>query len=189
FWIMIFNSALTYGILYFVKGPWGPKLVFLCVLGHLSINHLFRQWNQISLERYDPTGPHMVLELSPYQKSKSIPSLPPVLEFLGYVFFFGGFLVGPSFDFMDYRRFVNMEMYRVDKTDKIEKTDNDKIKSIKDGVKFTKGISYVIPDGSLPAMKKLTSGFFFIVCLVTFGGNYPYEWTLSEEYKNLSFFN
>lgn len=40
FWIMIFNSTLTYGILYFVKGPWGPKLVFLFVLGHLSIKYV-----------------------------------------------------------------------------------------------------------------------------------------------------
>ncbi|CAG8645127.1 6432_t:CDS:10 [Cetraspora pellucida] len=113
--------------------------------------------------------------------SKAIRSLPPFLEFLGYVFFFGGFLVGPSFDFMDYRRFVNMEMYRVDKTDKIDKTNNDKNQSIK-------GYSYVIPNGSFPAMKKLASGLFFIVCLVTFGGNYSYEWTLSEEYKNLSYY-
>ncbi|RIB14495.1 MBOAT, membrane-bound O-acyltransferase family-domain-containing protein [Gigaspora rosea] len=203
FWIMIFNSALTYGILYFIKGPWGPKLVFLFVLGHLSINHLFRQWNKVSLERYDPTGPHMVLvmkltsfafnvydgrrpikELTPHQQSKSIPSLPSLLEFLGYIFFFGGFLIGPSFDFMEYRRFVNMEMYRIDKTD-----NNEKHKFIKDDGKLSKRSLYVIPNGFIPAMRKLVTGLLLIVCLVTFGGKYPFEWTLSEEYKNLSFVN
>ncbi|CAG8653871.1 19051_t:CDS:2 [Gigaspora margarita] len=122
-------------------------------------------------------------ELTPHQKSKSIPSLPPLLEFLGYIFFFGGFLIGPSFDFMEYRRFVNMEMYRIDKTD------NEKHKFIKDDGKLSKRSLYVIPDGFIPAMRKLVVGLFLIVCLVTFGGKYPFEWTLSEEFKNLSFVN
>ncbi|CAG8734794.1 19234_t:CDS:2, partial [Gigaspora rosea] len=101
-----------------------------------------------------------------------------------YIFFFGGFLIGPSFDFMEYRRFVNMEMYRIDKTD-----NNEKHKFIKDDGKLSKRSLYVIPNGFIPAMRKLVTGLLLIVCLVTFGGKYPFEWTLSEEYKNLSFVN
>src|SRR3954447_11656271 len=37
FYVMLANSLITYIIIYYVKGIWGPGLVFLYALGHLSI--------------------------------------------------------------------------------------------------------------------------------------------------------
>jgi lysophospholipid acyltransferase len=117
--------------------------------------------------------------------------MPSILEYLGYIFFFGGFMVGPAFEFMDYRKFTNMELFRVDKKDLHlkplqlvnehfnKKSDNDTGGSVK----------YYVPNGMIPAMNKLGFGILFILCIVTFGSNYPLDWTLSEEFKNLSFFN
>ncbi|KAJ1976533.1 Lysophospholipid acyltransferase [Dimargaris verticillata] len=44
--------------------------------------------------------------LSAREKSKALVTLPSLLEYLGYVFFFAGFFVGPAFEFSDYRTFV-----------------------------------------------------------------------------------
>jgi len=50
-----------------------------------------------------------------------------------------------------------------------------------------KSVKY--PNGFIPAMNKLGFGIFFILCLVTFGGKYPMDWILSEEFKSISFFD
>ena len=50
-----------------------------------------------------------------------------------------------------------------------------------------KSVKY--PNGFIPAMNKLGFGIFFILCLVTFGGKYPIDWILSEEFKSISFFD
>lgn len=120
--------------------------------------------------------------------------MPSILEYLGYIFFFGGFMVGPAFEFMDYRQFTNMEMFRVD-----EKTKNHlQLKPLqlvnehfnKKSDNVTGGpIKYYVPNGMIPAMCKLGFGIFFILCIVTFGNNYSVDWALSEEFKNTSFFN
>ncbi|CAB4445759.1 unnamed protein product [Rhizophagus irregularis] len=213
FYVMLGGSLISYAIIYFVKGVWGPRLVFLYALGHLSINHIYRQFNHITYDKYDTTGPQMVLvikltsfafnvfdgrrpnkELTPYQKSKAITSMPSILEYLGYIFFFGGFMVGPAFEFMDYRQFTNMEMFRVDEKTKNHlqlkplKLVNEHFNKKSDNV--TGGpIKYYVPNGMIPAMCKLGFGIFFILCIVTFGNNYSVDWALSEEFKNTSFFN
>ncbi|CAG8513991.1 12266_t:CDS:2 [Acaulospora colombiana] len=213
FYTILFDSLLTYGIMYSIKGVWGPRLVFLYALGHLSISHIHRQLNHLSYDRFDLTSSQMVLvikltsfsfniydgrrpshELTSDQKYKSIPAMPPILEFLGYVYFFGGVLIGPAFEFMEYRRFVNMEIFRVDKIDannprgQIHKEDKKPVQE-GDDEKFSKPPKYHIPDSSSPAMAKLLSGLFWILCLISFGNKYSYDWTLSEEYRSISFFN
>ena len=45
----------------------------------------------------------------------------------------------------------------------------------------------VIPNGFVPGMKKLFFACFWVVCLISFGRKYPMEWTLGEEYANMSF--
>ncbi|CAI2174231.1 19062_t:CDS:2 [Funneliformis geosporum] len=152
FYTMLASSLITYIIMYYVRGDWGPKLVFLCSLGHLS-------------------------ELTSYQRSKAIPSIPSILEFLGYIFFFGGFLVGPAFEFMDYRRFTNMEMFRIENKKQQVKLVNPNNNNDK----------YHVPNGFIPAMSKLSFGIFWILCLVTLGNKYPFDWTVTEEFKNISF--
>ncbi|GBB99659.1 hypothetical protein RclHR1_00360008 [Rhizophagus clarus] len=222
FYVMLGGSLISYAIMSFVKGVWGPRLVFLYALGHLSINHIYRQLDRTTYDKYDSTGPQMVLvikltsfafnifdgrkpikELTPYQRSKAITSMPSILEYLGYIFFFGGFMVGPAFEFMDYRQFTNMKLFRVDKnfieSDRTEKTKKDlHLKPLKlvdfhfnkkSDIGTDESARYYVPNGFIPAMSKLCFGIFFILCIVTFGNNYPMDWTLSEEFKNISFFN
>ncbi|CAG8478236.1 12032_t:CDS:2 [Acaulospora morrowiae] len=235
FYTILFDSLLTYGIMYNVKNEWGPRLVFLCMLGHMSVSnlrsssnnsrdcahHINRQLNHLSYDKFDLTSSQMVLVikltsfafnvydgrrplhvLSSDQKRKSIPSMPPILEFLGYVYFFGGVFTGPAFEFMEYRRFVNMEMYRIDEIDTnkpkelilqnpINAPANRKVDKQfiweKNDEKHSRPPKYFIPDGFSPAMGKLLSSLFWIVCLISFGGKYSYDWTLGEEYKSISF--
>jgi lysophospholipid acyltransferase len=49
--------------------------------------------------------------LSSYNKRMKIDKCPSLLEFFGWIFFFGGFLVGPISEYMDYMRFVTMDMF------------------------------------------------------------------------------
>ncbi|KAJ3411902.1 Lysophospholipid acyltransferase 1 [Chytridiales sp. JEL 0842] len=56
---------------------------------------------------YDGTRP--VKELNDEQQQKAVYVFPSLLEFYGYVFFFGSFLVGPAFDFRDYQLFSSRE--------------------------------------------------------------------------------
>src|SRR6266542_23832 len=129
--------------------------------------------------------------------------MPSILEYFGYLFFFSGFMVGPAFEFMDYRQFTNMEMFRINNNNTI--SDRETIEKPKKNLKlkplklvneyFNKKTNntggsddYYVPNGIIPAMSKLSFGIFFILCVVTFGNNYPVNWTLSEEFKAISFF-
>jgi lysophospholipid acyltransferase len=129
--------------------------------------------------------------------------MPSMLEYLGYIFFFGAFMVGPAFEFMDYRRFTNMEMFRIGNSSKESdrksikrENSNHRLKQLQlvnqyydicdDGEKSDE---YYVPNGFIPAMGKLSFGIFFILCFMIFGGKYPMDWTLSEEFQTISFLN
>ncbi len=77
------------------------------------------------LDAFDNTVPLMVLiikltsfawcvhdgtikesNLSPTQIQNKINEFPSLLEYLGYVFYFPGFMVGPAFEFQAYRQFT-----------------------------------------------------------------------------------
>lgn len=51
-------------------------------------------------------------QLYGYNKRMKVNRYPTLVEFFGWMFFFGGFLVGPTSEFMDYMRFVTMDMFR-----------------------------------------------------------------------------
>ncbi|KAI9015036.1 MBOAT, membrane-bound O-acyltransferase family-domain-containing protein [Gaertneriomyces semiglobifer] len=107
---------------------WCPILVFFITMGQLSVSHLYNQLINTTNASFDHTAPMMVMviklssyawcaydgtkdekDLTPDQRPLAIRKLPSLTEFLGYVFFFGGFLVGPAFEFNDYRKLVNAE--------------------------------------------------------------------------------
>lgn len=76
-------------------------------------------------------------DLSDYQRSKQVRTYPTLLSYLGWVFFFGGFLGGPAFEFSDYVNFIDKSVFAV--TDK----ETGKTKIVK-------------PDGTWPALEKLS---------------------------------
>jgi lysophospholipid acyltransferase len=108
--------------------PLGPVLVFTLSLGYLAVNHLYKQVYPLVADedaKMDYTAPLMVLvmklstyawsmhdgtrpeaSLSPAQRATAIRFSPGLLDFLGFVFYFPAFLVGPSFEFLDYHQFV-----------------------------------------------------------------------------------
>ncbi|KAG5513198.1 hypothetical protein PMAC_001568 [Pneumocystis sp. 'macacae'] len=120
---VLISTTCAYIIVQYVKGPYMPYVAFVFLIGHLSINsHFYRQYLNTD-ERVDVTCVHMVLciKLSAFawniydgqqeesvrsQKEYALKRLPSLLDFLGYVFFFPSFFVGPSFDLVDYHRWL-----------------------------------------------------------------------------------
>ncbi len=46
-----------------------------------------------------------------FEKNIQLSTLPPLIETIGYAYFFGSFLVGPQFSFHLYRKFITMSLY------------------------------------------------------------------------------
>ncbi|KAJ3080235.1 lysophospholipid acyltransferase, partial [Quaeritorhiza haematococci] len=134
FGVLVADALLVYFVtLWGRKNPWTPVLVFIYAMGHLSWNHLHAQIFSHDDARLDHTTPMMVSvikltsfawcahdgaklkkekdengkDLHPSQKRRAIVEMPSLIEYLGYMFFFGGFLVGPSFEFKDYKDFID----------------------------------------------------------------------------------
>src|SRR5438128_2492147 len=112
----------------------------------------------------------------PHQQKFRIVQLPSILEYLGYCFFFAGFLIGPAFEFMDYRNFTTMEMFAVDQKEKDL-----------DGDQRHQDHKYYIPESVIPGLKTLAFGMIWVVGSLLFVHQYPMEWTLTDEYKNRPF--
>ncbi|KAI9349252.1 MBOAT, membrane-bound O-acyltransferase family-domain-containing protein [Zopfochytrium polystomum] len=106
----------------------GPVIVFVLSLGVLSANQLNFQIFSSTVQhaRVDHTVPMMVMvqnvanfawacydgtrpdaELSSAQRAGAIRGFPSLLEFLGFIFFFPAFLLGPSNEFHTYKDFVS----------------------------------------------------------------------------------
>ncbi|KAJ3223117.1 lysophospholipid acyltransferase [Clydaea vesicula] len=103
-----------------------PILIFAISMGHVSYRHFHSQFLSPSTLAFDGTAPLMVLiiklssfgwclhdgtkpdkELSAEQRALKIAKMPTLLEYLGYLYFFGGFLVGPAIEYKDYYNFVH----------------------------------------------------------------------------------
>ncbi|KAI9307635.1 MBOAT, membrane-bound O-acyltransferase family-domain-containing protein [Cunninghamella echinulata] len=107
------------------RGPW---INFIFVMISMSICHIDRQLKGNSGDTtLDYSGMMMIatikltmygfniwdgrndkkLPLTDYNNQMKISQYPSVLEFSGWMLFFGGYLVGPACEFMDYLRFVH----------------------------------------------------------------------------------
>ncbi|KAG0202152.1 lysophospholipid acyltransferase [Mortierella sp. GBA30] len=176
------SSIAVWRIMGAVQGKWGPRLVFVGVMLHMSVSHLIRQFNDYRGYKLDHTGPQMILtmkltswafsvydgrrnlkELSKYQQEHAVPAFPSLLHYLSYVFFFPSVLVGPSFEYMDYIRFIELSEFRNPKTGKIN-----------------------WPAGRVMASMK---SFFFamiaLACLAVLGPKLDVLWTLDPAWKAL----
>ncbi|KAI8349248.1 MBOAT, membrane-bound O-acyltransferase family-domain-containing protein, partial [Mortierella sp. GBAus27b] len=176
------SSIAVWRIMGSVKGKWGPRIVFIGVMTHMSVSHLMRQLNDYRGYKLDHTGPQMILtmkltswafsvhdgrrnpkELSKYQQEHAITTFPNLLHYLSYVFFFPGVLVGPTFEYMDYIRFIDLTQFKDSKTGKIH-----------------------WPAGRVKA--SMTSFFFSLIALASlaiFAPKLDALWTLSPDFKAL----
>ncbi|KAL8848683.1 MAG: hypothetical protein Q9221_006293 [Calogaya cf. arnoldii] len=128
---ILISSAGAYIIASYVDGPFMPWIGFVFLMGHMSVNHIYRQFADTP-DKVDITGAQMVLvmkltafcwniydgrlrqeDLADFQKERALLQLPSLLDFAGYVLFFPSLFAGPSFDFVDYRRWIETSMFEL----------------------------------------------------------------------------
>ncbi|KAL2912169.1 Lysophospholipid acyltransferase [Polyrhizophydium stewartii] len=137
---------------------WTPVAVFVGTLAHLSYVQLEAQlWEAGNPDYIDVSAPLMVLTIklssfawSVYDGTRpdkdlhadmrpyAIREVPDLLEFLGFVFFFASFWVGPAFDYVDYYQFTRSQ-----------------------------GVYKRIPSCAVPAMKVLGLGIALLVAFIS----------------------
>ncbi|KAJ3107940.1 lysophospholipid acyltransferase, partial [Phlyctochytrium bullatum] len=127
YWQLLGLAVACYFVTVWTRG-WkgGPVVVFGMSMGLLAVNHLHRQFFNVTTGRVDHTVPMMILVqkvtnfawstydgtlparlLTPSQTHRRLDTLPTLSEYMGYIFFYPAFLVGPSFDLKAYLDFIN----------------------------------------------------------------------------------
>ncbi|PAV20812.1 MBOAT-domain-containing [Pyrrhoderma noxium] len=175
----------TYYVAKNVKGPSMPWIVFCIVMGHLMANHIIRAIFNWSYETFEITGPQMVLtmklttfawnvydgrqkpeDLDRWQTQKRVSEFPSLLAFLGYSFYYPGFLVGPYLDFASYMSLIDETIY---------KANGSKNETEKKGRLVPKGRKRV-------AYRKLITGLIFLGLFVTQNGKFNFSVSLQDQF-------
>lgn len=186
---LLWSSVGTYLIAYYVDGSFMPWIVFIFLMGQMSVNHIIRQ-NLNSPSTVDITGAQMVTlmklsafawnvhdgrlkqeELTDHQKDRAIRTMPNLLDYAGYVLFFPSLFAGPAFDFNDYRKWLETTMF-----DLPPGADPAKAAPTRKGRK--------IPRSGTPATYKAVYGLLWIGAFVVFSGWYNTDVVLSKNYMN-----
>ncbi|PYI25394.1 MBOAT family protein [Aspergillus indologenus CBS 114.80] len=189
---LAYSSAGIYLIAYYIDGSLMPWIGFVFLMGHMSINHIYRQIVD-DAQVVDITGAQMVLvmklsafcwnvhdgrlpqsQLSDAQKYAAITQFPSVLDYLGYVLFFPSLFAGPAFDYVDYRRWIDTTLFDVPPG-----TDPSKVPPTRKKRK--------IPRSGTPATKKAIVGLVWILVFLQLGSLYNQDTLLREGYMNYSF--
>ena len=111
--------------------------------------------------------------LLPWQKERAILSAPSWLDYFGYVLFFPGLMVGPSFDFAEYKRWVTLSMFDVVVRDKTSKTGTVRKRKI--------------PRSARPATMKLLEGTVWLIFFSLFSSWYSAAFALSDDFLQYGF--
>ncbi|KZZ88212.1 MBOAT family protein [Ascosphaera apis ARSEF 7405] len=185
-------AAGTYIIAKYVEGPLMPWLGFAFAMGHMSANHIIRQMID-DPSVVDITGAQMVLvmkltafcwnvhdgrqpqeELSEKQKYAALKELPGLLDYAAYVLFFPSLFGGPSFDYMDYHRWIQTTLF-----DCPPGTDPAKAPRTRKSRK--------IPRSARPALRKLVEGLAWIFAFLQLSAYFPTDLPLSDEFMTHCF--
>ncbi|CAD0097974.1 unnamed protein product [Aureobasidium mustum] len=178
----------AYAIAAYVQGPYMPWVGFVFLMGHMSVNHIYRQIvNDPST--IDITGAQMVLvmkltafcwnvydgtlpeaTLTDHQKERALRKLPSLLDYAGFVFFFPSLFAGPAFDYVDYRRWIETTMFELPPG-----VDPSKAPPTRKQRK--------IPRSGTPAAWKAAFGLLWIFAFLQFSGYYYTDFLLSDGYK------
>lgn len=187
------DAVVTYAIAYYIEGPYMPWIGFLFLMGRMSVNHIIRQVEG-SATAVDITGAQMVnvmklsafcwnvfdgrypdSELTDLQKDRAIRTLPDFLDYAGYVLFFPGLLVGPAFDYVDYRSYITTSMFELPPG-----TDPSKAPPTRKKRK--------IPRSGRYAAWKAATGLAWIFVFLQMSGLYYRDYFLTDEYMKYKFF-
>ncbi|GAQ41122.1 lysophospholipid acyltransferase [Aspergillus tubingensis] len=189
---LFYSAAGTYLIAYYIDGSLMPWIGFIFLMGHMSISHIYRQIVN-DPQAIDITGAQMVLvmkltsfcwnvhdgrlpqtQLSDPQKYAAITQFPTILDYTGYVLFFPALFGGPSFEYVDYRRWLDTTLFEVPPG-----TDPSKVPPTRKKRK--------IPRSGTPATKKALVGLGWILAFLQLGSYYNQETLLSPRYMGYSF--
>lgn len=164
--IMI-SSLVTYYLSKYFQSPLMPWANFFFLMGHLLVNHVQAQ---VFADSYDPneidiTGTQMVLvmklsafgwnvydgrlpeaSLSDFQKDRAIREHPSLLDYFSYVFYFPSILTGPSYDFREYQRWLDLSMFEVISDDTSKRRKKRKIprSGRVSALKCAEGIAWIV---------------------------------------------
>ncbi len=169
-----------------------PWVGFVFLMGHMSVNHIARQAAN-SPRSVDITGAQMVLvmklsafcwnvadgllpaaDLSDFQKDRRLTELPSLVDYAGFVFFFPSLLVGPAFDFAEYRRWLDTSMFDVP-------ADVDPAKKPPTRRKRK------IPRSGTPAVVKLVTSLVWIFAFLQLSSHFNYSVLLKDSYMDYGF--
>jgi lysophospholipid acyltransferase len=175
-----------------VDGSLMPWIGFLFLMGHMSISHIYRQILD-DAQVIDITGAQMVLvmklssfcwnihdgrlpqeQLSDAQKYSAITEFPSIVNYLGYVMFFPSLFAGPSFEYVDYRRWLDTTLFEIPPG-----TDPAKVPRTRKKRK--------IPRSGTPAAKKAAIGLFWIFAFLKLGSWFTTDFVLSDAFMEFSF--
>ncbi|KAI5305928.1 vacuolar protein sorting-associated protein 45 [Ascosphaera pollenicola] len=189
---LLIAATGTYLIAKYVEGPLMPWFGFAFAMGHMSANHIIRQIID-DPSVVDITGAQMVLvmkltafcwnvhdgkrpqeDLSEKQKYAALTELPPLLDYAAYVLFFPSLFGGPSFDYMDYHRWIETTLF-----DCPPGTDPAKAPRTRKARK--------IPRSARPALWKAVQGVAWIFAFLQFNARFPTDLPLSDKYMTYSF--
>jgi len=186
------SAAGTYAIAYYVDGSLMPWIGFIFLMGHMSISHIYRQIID-DAQVVDITGAQMVLvmkltsfcwnihdgrlpqdQLSDMQKYSAINEFPSIANYAGYVLFFPSLFAGPSFEYVDYRRWLDTSLFEIPPG-----TDPSKVPPTKKKRK--------IPRSGTPAVKKAVMGLGWIFLFLQLGSVYTKDSVLSDSFMDYAF--
>ncbi|KAJ4367002.1 Lysophospholipid acyltransferase [Neocucurbitaria cava] len=190
---ILISAIGAYAISSQINSPYMPWIGFVFLMGHMSVNHIYRQAvNDPSV--FDITGAQMVLvmkltafcwnvqdgrlpesELSEFQKEHAIRTMPGLLDYAGYVFFFPAIMAGPAFDYCDYSQYISTTMFALPPgTDASQAPPTRKQRKI--------------PRSGTPAAIKGVYGTLWLIAFLKFSGWYYPAFFLGSEYMKYGFF-
>lgn len=169
-----------------------PWVAFAFLMGHLAVNQLARQFiNDPSL--VDITGAQMVMvmkltafcwnvadgqlpddTLTDFQRERAIKQLPSLLDFAAYVLFFPSLFAGPSFDFVDYKNWIETTMFELPQGTSPSKAAPTRKKR-------------KIPRSGTPAAWKAAAGVAWIVLFIILSSRYNMEMVLGDDFMQYGF--
>jgi lysophospholipid acyltransferase len=188
---IILSSVGAYLISAYINGPYMPWIGFVFLMGHMSFNHIYRQIESAP-EKVDVTGAQMVLvmkltafcwnvhdgrlpesTLSDTQKDRAIKTLPSLIDYTGYVLYFPSLFAGPSFDYVDYKRWIDTTMF-------------DLPPSVDPSKKPPTRKKRRIPRSGTPAAWKALQGLVWIFAFLKLSASYNTEFMIGENYMKYS---
>lgn len=189
---LLYSAAGTYAIAYYVDGSLMPWIGFIFLMGHMSISHIYRQIAD-DAQAADITGAQMVLvmklssfcwnihdgrlpqeKLSDPQRYSAITEFPSLVNYLGYVLFFPSLFAGPSFEYVDYRRWLDTTLFDIPPD-----TDPSKVPPTRKKRK--------IPRSGTPAFKKLVVGLAWIFAFLQLSSRFSSDFVLSDDFLKFWF--